>query len=269
MRTLTITAIFLLLLSSDSIAQDRYFGRTYTSDVLPKGSVDMELWHTSRFGHSGQFFHAQDQRMEIEFGLGKKLQTSVYFNRYQKRFSETADGTTVSNEIGFSNEWKYKVSDAAANKLGFALYGEWGFKGGDELELETKLIFDKRFGKSLLAFNTSLEFEKEFEWSNNKVESDNWALPLEFDLAYLYFAKPGFGIGAEVRNINDISKDNGRENSVLYAGPTVRFTGSKWFLIANYQPQIANLHKTATAPFSKDLAEHERAEARIIVGVSF
>ena len=83
--------VILILCSGSSYAQDRFFARTYTSDVLPKGAVDLELWHTSRFGHSGQFFHAQDQRMEVEFGLGKNLQTAIYFNRYQKRFSETAD----------------------------------------------------------------------------------------------------------------------------------------------------------------------------------
>ncbi len=260
--------ILLILCSGSSFAQDRFFARTYTSDVLPKGAIDLELWHTSRFGHSGQFFHAQDQRMEVEFGLGKKLQTAIYFNRYQKRFSETTDGTTVTNEIGFSNEWKWKLSDPAANKLGFALYGEWGIKGGDELELETKLIFDKNIGKSLLAFNAIVEYEKEFEWAQNKVESDNWTLPVEFDLAYQYFAKPNLGIGLEIRNVNDISKANGRENSVLFAGPMIRYTGKKWFIIANYQPQVANLYKTATAPTSKVLNAHERAEARFIVGIS-
>ena len=52
-------------------AQDRFFARTYTSNVLPKGDIDLEFWHTSRIGHAGQFFHAQDQRMGLEIGLGK------------------------------------------------------------------------------------------------------------------------------------------------------------------------------------------------------
>lgn len=52
-------------------AQDRNFARTYQTNVLPKGAIDLEFWHTSRFGHDDQFFHAQDQRLEVEFGLGK------------------------------------------------------------------------------------------------------------------------------------------------------------------------------------------------------
>jgi hypothetical protein len=74
--------------------------------VLPKGAIDLEFWHTSRFGHTGQFYNAQDQRMELEFGLGKNWQTAFYFNRYQERYSTTPDETTTSNEIGFSMNGK-------------------------------------------------------------------------------------------------------------------------------------------------------------------
>jgi hypothetical protein len=268
MPKLIVSSFILLLLSTSCYSQDRYFAKTYTSDVLPSGSIDLEFWHTSRFGHSNQFYHAQDQRMELEFGLGKNLQTSVYFNRYQTRLSTSPEGTSVTNEIGFSNEWKWKLSDPAVNKIGSALYAEWGLKGGDELELETKLILDKNIGKSLIAFNAVLEYEKEFEWTGNTVETDNWALPVEIALAYQYFAKPNLGIGFEINDHNNITKANGYENSVIYAGPTCRFTHNKWFIIVNYQPQITNLHKTATSPFSKDLNEYERGEARFIVGIS-
>ena len=266
MKKLLITATLLYVITSAGQAQDRFFGRTYTSNVLPKGAIDLEFWHTSRFGHKDQFFHAQDQRMEVEIGVGGNWQTAFYFNRYQKRFSESPDGTTTSNEIGFSNEWKWKAS-GPSRKLGVALYGEWGIKGGDELELETKLILDRNFGKNLLAFNGVLEYEKEFEWKEGKVLSDAWELPVEFDLAYMYNVKPSLGIGFEVRNHNEISKE-GWEHSVLFGGPTINFRGNNWFVVANYLPQWVNLHKTDEAPFNKVLDEHERAEARILIGIS-
>ena len=249
-------------------AQDRYFARTYTSNVLPKGTIDLEFWHTSRIGHKDQFFHAQDQRLEAEFGLGKNWQTAFYFNRYQKRFSEGPDGTTVSNEIGFSNEWKWKLSDPVANRIGFALYEEWGIKGGDELELETKLIFDKVVGKSVFAFNATYELEKEFEWVNGKVKSDNWAMPVEFDLAWMYNINKSAGLGFEILNHNDILKRDGWVHSVLFGGPTFIYRSGRWFVIANYLPQWVNLRKTSVAPGNKVLDEHERAEARILIGIS-
>lgn len=250
-------------------AQDRNFVRTYQSTVLPKGAIDLEFWHTSRFGHTGQFFHAQDQRMEVEFGLGKNWQTAFYFNRFQKRFSESTDGTTTSNEIGFSNEWKVKLSDPVANKLGVALYGEWGIKGGDEIELETKIILDKVIGKHLFAFNGVYEFEKEFEWENGKIKSDGYEMPVELDFAYMYNASKNIGVGFELRNHNEIAKGEGWEHSVLFGGPTINFHSNRWFVIANYLPQWVNLRKTDVAPGNKVLDEHERAEARILIGISF
>jgi hypothetical protein len=254
--------------SIPALAQDRYFARIYTSTVLPKGAIDIEAWHTSRFGHDKQFFHAQDQRMELEFGLGKNLQTAFYFNRYQKRFSETANETNTANEIGFSNEWKLKLNKPGHHKIGSAIYVEWGIKGGDELELETKLILDKSIGKSLFAFNGVIEYEREFEWKNNKTVSANWETPVEFDLAYMYNVNMAIGLGVEIRNHNEIAKTNGWEHSVFFGGPTFNYRGNNWFIIANYLPQWGNVHKTIYAPYSKVLDEHETAEARIIVGIS-
>lgn len=249
-------------------AQDRYFARTYNSNVLPKGNIDLEFWHTSRFGHQNQFFHAQDQRMEVEVGLGGNLQTAFYFNRFQKRYSINADETVVSNEVGFSNEWKWKLADPTANTVGLALYGEWGIKGGDELELETKLILDKYVGKNLFAFNGILEYEKEFEWEDGKVKSEGYELPVEFDLAYMYNVSKSLGVGFEIRNHNAIEKGDGWKNSVLFGGPTINVRGNRWFVIANYQPQWANLHKSSYSPNNKVLDDNERNEARILIGIS-
>lgn len=266
---IVIAALGSLLVVNSAYAQDRFFARTYTTNILPKNAMDLEFWHTSRFGHEDQFFHAQDQRMEIEVGLGKNWQTAFYFNRYQTRLSEGPDGTTTSNEIGFSNEWKVKLSDPSANKIGLALYGEWGIKGGDELELETKLILDKVIGKHLFAFNGVYEYEKEFEWENGKLNSNEYEMPVELDLAYMYNISKGVGIGFELRNHNEVTKDEGWEHSVLFGGPTINFRGNRWFVIANYLPQWVNLHRTDIAPGTKVLDGHERAEARILIGISF
>ncbi len=263
-----IILLSLSLISLSAFSQDRFFARTYTSNVLPQGAVDLEFSHTARFGHEDQFFHAQDQRIELEFGLGKNLQTSFYFNRFQTRFSEGSNGTTTSNEIGFSNEWKLKLSDPTANKIGSALYAEATIKGGDEIELETKIILDKYIGKSLLAFNGVAEFEKEFEWENNVVKSNGWSTPIQFDLAYMYNLKPMLGLGLEVVNENDIAKNEGWKNSILYAGPTLNYRGNRWFIIANYLSQLGNVHQTIFAPGSKVLDDHERTEVRILFGIS-
>lgn len=249
-----------------SKAQDRYFARTYTANVLSKGGVDLELWHTSRFGHQNQFFHAMDQRMELEVGLGKNLQTAFYFNHFQKSYSDSLNVILHKTEIGFSNEWKWQINKPSTKKINIALYGELGVKG-DEIELESKLILDKTFGKNLVAFNLVYELEHEFERQNGKTKLALAKTPLEFDLGFIHFFKPELGIGMEVVNHNDIEKGR-RNNSLLYSGPTINYRGDSWFVIANYLPQLVNLRKTTASPFNKDLNDHERAEVRILLGFS-
>lgn len=248
-------------------AQDRYFAYTYTSNVLPKGDIDVELWHTSRIGHLNQFYHGQDQRLETEFGLGRNWQTAFYFNRFQTRASQGPSGTETSAELGFSNEWKVKLSDPSQNRLGFSLYGEWGIKGGDELELETKAILDKSMGKSLLALNIVGEHEREWGWENGatKTGKEN---SIELDLGYMYNVSTALGLGFEWRSHNEI-KGGDWEHSALFGGPTINYRADKWFVIGNFLPQWRNLHKTDEAPMNLVLDEHERVEARIIVGISF
>ena len=100
------------------------------------------------------------------------------------------------------------------------------------------------------------------------MEFDMAKTPLEFDLAYMRQFSTSFGAGIEVVDHNDFVKGKWN-NSVLFVGPTINYRGDRWFLIANYLPQLINLHKTTASPKSKVLDEHEKAEARIIVGFSF
>ena len=249
------------------IAQDRYFGQTYTTNVLPKGNIDFELWHTSRIGHSDQYFHGMEQRMEFEFGLGKNIQTAFYFNRYQTSYSNAMDEIVQNNEIGFSNEWKWKITDPSSNKIGSALYEEIGIKG-DELELESKLILDKSFGKNLIAMNVVYELEYEAARRNGRSNFHVSHTPVTVDLGYMRNLSYYFGVGIEFRNYNEVIKGSWK-NSVLYGGPTINYRSNRWFVIGNYLPQWVNLKKTQEFPNKKVLNELERMEARIIFGISF
>ena len=257
--------IILIFFCLTSPAQDRYFAQTYTSNVLAKGNVDIELWHTSRFGHSSGFYHGMNQRMEFEVGLGKKLQTAFYFNRFQEMQSDSAGDIETKNEIGFSNEWKY-VLTKPTSKYGIALYAELGLKG-DELEWEGKFIIDRGFGKNLFAFNLVGEIEQEIEKQNGRYKFHISQTPVELDFGYMRYFHPDFGLGIELRNNNRIAKGNW-EHSVLYLGPTLNYRADRWFVIANYLPQLINLKKTSFAPNNKVLDVRERNEARIIIGFS-
>jgi len=40
-----LVVILFLAIGLITKAQDRYFGRTYTTDILQKGAIDLEFWH--------------------------------------------------------------------------------------------------------------------------------------------------------------------------------------------------------------------------------
>ncbi len=256
----------LILVSVNVIGQDRYFGQLYTSNVLGKGGLDIEVWHTSKFGHASGFYHQMAQRLEFEVGLGGRAQTAFYLNRFQTMSNNAAGDIETKNEIGFSNEWKFQLTKPAA-KFGVGLYGELGIKG-DELEWEGKFILDRAFGKNLFAFNLTAELEQEIEEENGKYKLELDATPVELALGYMRYVSPNAGLGIELRNNNTLEKGQWH-NSVLFGGPTFNYRGGRWFVIVNYLPQWGNLHKTSYSPGKRELNSFEKNEARILLGFSF
>ncbi|HMV26539.1 MAG TPA: hypothetical protein PKA26_06630, partial [bacterium] len=164
-------------------AQDRIFNYTYQSNVLNAGQREVEPWVTFKWGRE-KFYRAFENRIEYELGFAKNLQMAFYINA--KTSAAQTNDSTIENatELSFSNEWKYKVFDAVADPVGFALYGEYGI-GRNEIEIEGKLIFDKRIGNSILALNLvgELEFEKEAE--HGEIENEKETV-YELDLGYSY-----------------------------------------------------------------------------------
>ncbi|HKR07361.1 MAG TPA: hypothetical protein VJY62_22195 [Bacteroidia bacterium] len=275
------TTAILLAIATASYAQDRVFARTYQTNVLAKGSFDIEYWTTLRTGKVGAyspfaFGRYLDNRIEFEFGLGKNIQTAVYFNTSNFKYalldtSATEFPTQTDIETSFSNEWKFKLSDPVANKIGSALYLELT-AGSDEYEIEGKIILDKRINNELFAFNLVGEFEleTEVEKEGNGIEREmEWEAPVELDFAYMHFFKPTCGLGLEIRNHNEIAKGEGWEHSVLFGGPSFYFNQGKFWGVLNALPQIGNLHKTDAAQGSRVRDEHEDFEFRLLIGYSF
>lgn len=253
--------LVLLSLGQNVFSQDRVFTYTYQSDVLPSGVKELEYWTTLRSGRN-EFYNRIDQRFEFELGLGKKIQTAFYLNLTHV-FESVYNGITSSVETGFSNEWKFKLSDPVANKIGSGLYAEIGFNG-EELELEGKIILDKKFGNNLVAFNGVGEYEMKFEVVNGETESEI-ETPFELDFAYMHFLGSHTGIGLEIRNHNEVAEDEGWESSVWYAGPTFHFNGNNWFINLNVMPQLFNAKRTEGSTEKLELYAHEKVQARLLL----
>jgi len=248
-------------------AQDRVFNYTYQSTVLNKGQKEIEIWSTLANGREN-YYRSLKHRMEYEVGLGGNLQTSFYLNYGSAKSVVEENGIQlVSNDVdySFSNEWKLKLSDPVADRLGSALYFEYTLAPG-ETELEGKIILDKQTGNFLHAFNLvgEYEFEKKFTPVGTTIKTDNVGeLTVELNYGLSYRIKNNLSIGLEAMNQNQVA-DSKWENSVLMLGPCFSYTTNGFWVNLTFMPQITNLKGGGL-----ELNEHERLQTRLVFSYEF
>jgi hypothetical protein len=243
-----------------ALASERHFTYTYESAVLRPGGREIEPWSTFRLGRS-DFYSRLDSRLELELGLTERLQTALYLNA-KAVAEETPLGRTTSTELaGISSEWKLKLADAVADRVGVALYGEIG-AGPTELELEGKLILDKRVGRWLGALNLVAEHEWEFEEAGTEGET-----ALEVDAAFCWFLTPRLAAGLELRSHTVLPPEGEPTRSALFLGPAFSYAREGWWVAASVLPQIRAL--AGASDGGLDLEEHERVEVRVLFGLEF
>lgn len=248
-------------------AQDRVFTYTYQSGVLNKGQKEIEVWTTLSNGRDN-FYKELGQKMEFEIGLGSKLQTSFYLNYSSTKAIEEENGIqSLNSEIdyGFSNEWKLKLSDPVANRIGSALYFEYTL-APTETAFEGKIIIDKQTGKFLNAFNLVGEYviAKNFTSNGTKVNDENvHELNVELNYGLSFKLKDNLSIGLEAFNQNQFA-DSKLESSVLLAGPCVSYASNGFWINLTCMPQIANLKGGGL-----DLNSHERLQTRLVFSYEF
>lgn len=249
---------FSILLCAQGVsATERRLTYSYESGVLASGSKELELWLTPRFGRE-QAYSRIDGRVELEAGVCSRLQTAGYLNLT----SEAREGAGEALAAGVSNEWKLKLLDPVADLLGLSLYGEWGLSVAG-LELEGKVILDKRIGPLLAALNLTLEHAWERQ---DGVRRRELALEQSAGLAYLVTER--FGVGLEARHHLVYRSSEGFIGSALYAGPEISYGGRAFWLAISFLPQLFAMKSASHAAEAEplELREHERFNARALVG---
>ncbi len=248
-------------------AQDRVFTYTYQSGVLNKGQKEIEVWSTLASGKT-DYYRGLDHSLEFEIGLGHKLQTAFYLNygtSSEVALENGAKSLVNSSSYSFSNEWKLKLSDPMANRLGSALYLEYAI-APTSTAIEGKLILDKQMGEFTSAFNLvgEYEVEREFHAIGLGIESerlDQFAIELNYGLAYK--VTKDWNIGFEVFNKNQMI-GSAAAKSILLSGPSFSYRSNAFWINLTCMPQIANLKGGGL-----ELHENEKLQTRLIFSYEF
>lgn len=250
MKIKKITLAVLLVTAGFMNAQDRLFTHTYQSNVLGKNQKEIEVWTDVTTGKD-DFYRNITNRLEFEIGLGKNLQTAFYLNTKQVASLDKDLNEIIVKpfEIGFSNEWKYQISKPVADKIGSAVYLEYGF-APDEFEVELKAILDKRFGNSTHAINATYEPEWKITTENGKKVTEK-ELKYNFSYAYAYQLNNQFNLGFEAVNKN--VKEGDEKNSALFVGPLLSYNTNNFWANLSVLPQVSALTKSGlnTTEFTK------------------
>ena len=256
--TVSIIMILGLINMQNSFSNERKFTYIYQSDVLGKGFKELEITTTPMIGKNYGYYAELDNRMEFEVGVSKRLQTAFYIN-----FSNiTTDNGTGVNEThfnfnGISSEWKYQFFNPYIDAIGFAGYTEMGLNT-DEVELETKLIFDKRIKNTILALN--ITYEPEWYLTPGQSETEH---NFEGTFGVSYAFSPSLSAGIELRNHNIYTKENGWESSAFFAGPNISYSQPKWWVTLTVLPQIAAF-KGKSPGSNLSLHDYTQFETRVI-----
>ncbi|MDP1675985.1 MAG: hypothetical protein Q8L88_03895 [Bacteroidota bacterium] len=264
-KVIVIAIMFSFVSPIFSNANERRFGYTYETSVLPYGAKEIEIWNTDRRGR-GYFYHRLDQRVEYEFGVGSNLMSAFYLN-YTSRAKDDNGNAAGGNKstsyvASISSEWKYKILDRVADPLGFAGYVE-GTLGTDKYEIEGKLIFDKQIKNILIAFDIVGELESETDVVNgNEIVSQE--VKLKSDLGAAYIFTNGLGTGIEIRNEN-IFINGSVNHSSLFGGLTFSYSTEAWWAALSFLPQITSFKGGSTSGKELDLNEFEKFQTRLLL----
>src|SRR4051794_18789092 len=69
-----------LAFATPVVADEPLFGFVNTTDLLPKGKLQVETWLSLREGDALGDFRGLEGRTELDYGLTSRVQTTLYLN---------------------------------------------------------------------------------------------------------------------------------------------------------------------------------------------
>lgn len=256
-------ATMAFLVATPASGNERHFVFTYESATLPAGAVELEPWVTWKAGREN-YYSRFDHRLELELGVTDNLTTAIYvnFTGLTERASLAEERVSSFDYKGVSSEWKYKLLDPVADPIGLAGYLEVTLEP-TAVELEEKIIVDKRIGNALLAGN--LVFEQEMETEHEEIEVEH---KMQVALGGGYFVSEHFMLGAEFRSVSLIEEGE-HEATAFYLGPTLAWATERYWVALNVSPQLAAVKADDAGDSVRDLVHNEAVHARLLIGVHF
>lgn len=233
----TKVSVAILVAPALASANPRALPFTYTTDTLPEGGVEIEQYadlqpmratdpadSRRRLTYLGSAFQT-----EIEIGLLPRLELGLYFTLAPEPgggYADTAEFPGIGT--GLRQRLRYIFADLGEWPVDVGVYGEVT-ESTSELELEAKLLLQRRFDRVRVAANLSAEYELTLERTH--------AVVLNPSLGVTYEVSPSLGVGVDSWLRHDGASDATGFNATtqLYVGPAVMASfGKLWWAVGAY-----------------------------------
>jgi hypothetical protein len=236
--------------ADDEDNEGRRFTYVYEATTEEPGEVEAETWATWRTSPTDERrFNAADFRHEIEFGVTEHLQVAIYVADWGYR----EDPGEIEHRFSYQDsalELIYNLNNPRTDLLGFALYGE--VRGGPKrLELESKVILQKNFGRFVAAYNSTLEAR----WEGERLQERDGEIAQSLGLSYEI--SPSWSVGAELLHEIDLPHWSEAGDSIVYGGPNVSYRHGHWWATVTPLMQLTKV------------ASEVDVQTRLIFGFSF
>jgi hypothetical protein len=241
------------IMTCAAFADEPLFGFLYTTDLLPKGGMEVEQWMTWRHQKNSGSYDQLEHRTEFEYGVTDQLQAALYLNyNWTQAFHNGPFGATTPPEqfadfspgpddhfnksrfVGVSGELIYRILSPYTDPIGLAVYAEPTI-GQNFRELETRIILQKNFFDDLLTLAFNFTYAPEFRYlPNDSGIGSSWQeetdVNLTFGASYRFVAN--WSAGFEFTNEREYNSFlfNHESNSGYYLGPNIHYGGEKFFV---------------------------------------
>jgi hypothetical protein len=230
--------LLLIALAGVAHANPRPLPFTYTTETRPEGTLELEqvvdlmparAVDTSSGAHVS--YLASQLQTELEYGLTDRLELGLYVTIAPSpgdRYTQTApmpDGTGAKQRL------RYTLAAPGEWPIDVGVYGEL-VENEHEVELEGKLLLQRRFGDLRVAANLTGEYELYF------VDQRDVVLAPSVGATYEVSPHVALGLDAWMRSEDPSPAPSVRSyglGPVVYAGPAVLMRWDKlWWSVGAY-----------------------------------
>lgn len=226
--------------SSVSHANPRALPFTYTTDTLPVGGVEIEqyvdavpLRAVSTSSAKPEWYLPTAFTTELEIGIAERLELGLYMTFVPDAGEQFASKSLFpGGGNGLKQRLRYIFADPGAWPVDVGVYGELT-ENEREVEVEAKVLLQKRFDRLRIAANLSAEYELYFN------EQREWVL--NPSAGATYEVTPNFHLGVDSwlrgeypTNPKPATRTFGL-GPAAYVGPAVMLNfGKVWWAVGGY-----------------------------------